>query len=291
VVTRSRTRAAAIAVSLAIATLWSAARASAQDAASSYEAVAVVPPAPGSLREEQRIGSYAQPRWTARRRFPTTRVYVRPAETIAIEWWLETKLNLEDTDQARYRSQFEIEFGLGHRLQLDLYLQTEQDGHTAPLELKAEKVELRWALADWGLIPLNPTLYAEYVRQHDAPPKVEFKVLLAEELARGVHFGFNVVFEHELGAEQENEYALTTGVSYTIVDEVFSLGAEVKFETFDTKDERLTFDNWELLGGPSLAWVPVPPMSILLVALFGNETEGEESVPLFEPTLIAGWEF
>jgi hypothetical protein len=57
--------------------------------------------------------------------------------------------------------------GLGHRLQLDLYLQTEQAGHQAPLEIGAEKVELRWALADWGVIPLNPTLYAEFVRNND----------------------------------------------------------------------------------------------------------------------------
>ena len=43
----------------------------------SYEARAVVPPEPGTLHEEERIGSYGQPRWTAHRRFPTTRVYVQ----------------------------------------------------------------------------------------------------------------------------------------------------------------------------------------------------------------------
>lgn len=257
----------------------------------SYEARAVVDPVPGTLREEERIGEYAQPRWTAQRRFPNTRIYVRPAGTVGFEWWLEQKLDLEDLDQVRYRSQYEFEFGLGHRLQSDIYLQTEQNGHHGAWQLAAEKLELRWALADWGALPLNPTLYLEFTRQHDAPPKVEVKALVGEELAARVHFGLNLVFEHELGGALENEYAITTGVSYSIADEQFSLGAEVKFETVDVSGQRLTFDNWELLGGPSLSWSPVPPMHVLFVALFGNETEGPQDTSLFEPTLILGWEF
>jgi hypothetical protein len=256
----------------------------------SYEARAVIEPTPGTLREEERIGSYAQPRWTAHRRFPTTRIYVRPEGEFAFEWWLEQKLNLEDPDQARYRSQYEFEFGLGYRLQIDLYLQTEQQGHHGPWELKAEKLELRWALADWGEIPLNPTLYVEYIRQHDAPPKIELKALLGEELASRVHFGLNLVFEHELGDEQENEYAITTGLSYSLVDELFSLGAEVRFATVDVSGDRLSFDAWELLAGPSLAWSPVAPMHVLFVALFGSEIEGDEATTLFQPTMILGWE-
>jgi hypothetical protein len=256
----------------------------------SYEARAVIEPVPGTPREEERIGDYRQPRWTAQRRFPNTRVYVRPAGTFGIEWWLEQKLSLEDLAQVRYRSQYELELGLGHRLQSDVYLQTEQDGHQGPWQLKSEKLELRWALADWGAIPLNPTLYAEFAREHDAPPRIELKALAGEELASRLHFGLNLVWEHELGDQQQNEYAITTGISYSIVDELFSLGAEVKLETTDEKGERLTFDNWALLAGPSLSWSPTPPMHVLLVALLGNETEGPEHTPLFEPTLILGWE-
>lgn len=256
----------------------------------SYGARAVVEPVPGTPHEEERIGDYRQPRWTAQRRFPNTRIYVRPAGTFGVEWWLEQKLSLEDLAQVRYRSQYELEFGLGHRLQSDVYLQTEQNGHQGPWQLESEKLELRWALADWGAIPLNPTLYAELAREHDAPPRIELKALAGEELASRLHFGLNLVWEHELGDRQENEYAITTGISYSIVDDVFSLGAEVKLETVDESGERLTFDDWELLGGPSLSWSPTPPMHVLLVALFGNETEGPEHTPLFEPTLILGWE-
>jgi hypothetical protein len=62
----------------------------------------------GALREEELIGAYQQPRWTAKRRFPTTRIYVRPAGTFQFEWWHETKLSLKDADDVRHRSLFEV---------------------------------------------------------------------------------------------------------------------------------------------------------------------------------------
>jgi hypothetical protein len=256
----------------------------------SYQAHAVVPPAPGSLREEERIGSYGQPRWTAHRRFPTTRIYVRPAGEFAFEWWLEHKQNLSNLREARYRSQYEVEFGLGHRLQMDVYLQTEQLGHAGSFELNAEKLELRWALADWGVLPLNPTVYIEYVRQHNGPPKLEVKALAGDELARRVHFGINFVAEHELGADQINEYQVATGLSYTLVDEKFSLGGELKLETTDSAGSRFTLQAWEALLGPSVSWSPTPPMHVLFVTLLGNETVGSMHTPLLESTLVLGWE-
>ncbi len=251
-----------------------------------YAATASVYPS----RETEHIGDYRQPRWTAFRRFPNTRAYVRPAGTIAFEYWLETKLNLDDVHQVRHRSQFEFEFGLGNRLQLDIYLQTEQLGHRGDWLLKAEKLELRYALLDWGEIPLNPTLYLELVRQHDAPPKIEGKILLAEQLGSRLFFASNLVYERELGREQEAEYAITTAIAYSLDDSRFSAGLELKLETVDVENERLTFDNWEILGGPTFFWSPVDPMRILGTLLFGVETEGEDSVPLFEPTVIVGWE-
>ncbi|MDA1192303.1 MAG: hypothetical protein O3A46_11555 [Candidatus Poribacteria bacterium] len=39
------------------------------------------------LREEDRIGTYEQPRWSASRRFGRTRVYVRPEGQFEFEYW------------------------------------------------------------------------------------------------------------------------------------------------------------------------------------------------------------
>jgi hypothetical protein len=252
--------------------------------------------APRSLHEEELIGTYAQPRWSAKRRFPTTRIYVVPEGTAQFEWWLETKTPLEDADASRFRSLFEFEFGLGHRLQLDLYLETEQQAF-GEWGLSAEKFEVRYAFADWGKLPANPTLYVEWVRTHEGPHKAELKLLLGDELGPRVHWGANLVYERVLGGDREAEYAATAGVSYTIQDEQVSFGGEVKVELVDVAGSRFKFNAYEVLVGPSIQWRPVKAAHVDLVALVGTEFEREgpgtefESAVLLEPTFIFGWEF
>src|SRR3954467_1130618 len=56
-------------------------------------AVTVVGEKQSDLREEDRVGSYAQPRWTATRRFPSTRVYVVPEGKLEFEYWLRPTIN------------------------------------------------------------------------------------------------------------------------------------------------------------------------------------------------------
>ena len=58
-------------------------------------------------------------------------------------------------------------------------------------------VELRWALADWGKIWGNPTLYAEYkfADEHWGPDVYEFKLLLGDQFAPRWHWGVNFVWE------------------------------------------------------------------------------------------------
>lgn len=245
--------------------------------------------------EEQRIGDYAQPRWTATRRFPTTRIYVMPAGQIEVEWWNEYKIDLSGDKPSRYRSQYELELGLGHRFQLDLYLVTQQMGKDGALQLHQEKVELRYALAPWGVIPTNPTLYLEWIRNHEGPQAIEAKVLLGGGIVPRWHWGANFVFETELyGDAEAHEYAVTGAAAYTVVDQRFSLGLEVKGETADVSGRRFAFDQWEVLAGPSLQWRPVLPLHVDLVLLFGAEIEEEDgattTTPICEPLLVVGWE-
>ena len=248
------------------------------------------------LKEEERIGDYAQPRWTAKRRFPTTRIYVVPAGTAQAEFWLEGKFDLQHPKEVRYRSQYELELGLGHRFQLDLYLTTEQQGVAGAFALHEEKIELRYALADWGKIPGNPTLYLEAVRESAAPPRLEGKLLLGDELAPRLHWGANLVLERQLGGEYGHEYALTAAVAYTVVDEKFSVGVEALTELVDAAGSRFSFSAYELQGGPSFQLRPVPAMHLDLVLLFGVENEAQadgtrKNTPLAQPLLVAGWEF
>ncbi|MBI4702798.1 MAG: hypothetical protein HY744_16890 [Deltaproteobacteria bacterium] len=251
-----------------------------------------------ALREEERVGSYGQPRWTARRRFPTTRIYVVPAGRVAAEYWLRGTFPFEaPTAERELRSFYELELGLGHRLQLDMYLVTQQEGHgdDAAIELKREQVELRYALADWGKIWGNPTIYLEYQFRNGGHDWLEGKILLGGQIAPGWHAGLNLVLEKELGGSAwENEYAASAGLSYTLVDDVFHIGVEGYAEGHDFSGDRFDFGSSErmLLGGPSFLVSPVAPVHLLFAPLFGAGSGGEADMKAVARLwFVAGWTF
>ena len=259
----------------------------------SWEAPPIVVTGTRQLEEEELIGEYRQPRWSVARRFPTLRNYVVPAGTLQLDWTLDAHMPLEKLDERRYRSKYELEFGLGHRFQIDFFLQTQQTGSGpgSPIAIRRENIELRWAIAPWGCVWGNPTLYASWGRRHEAPDVAELKLLLGDALAPRWHWGFNVVYERELGEAEEAGYLAIAGLSYSVVDSVFSIGAEVRGEIEDEEGARFEFERGELVAGPSLQWKPQPAMHIDLAVLAGIEKEPGEAEPLLWPWLVIGWEF
>lgn len=226
-------------------------------------------PAP-ALREEERIGTYGQPRWTATRRFPTTRAYVVPEGKVEVELW--GRATIED-DIVKYRFLQEIEFGLPYRFQFDFYFRQDLVDLETDTAGVAAQFELRWALADWGRIWGNPTLYLEYILKDGSPDVIEPKLLFAGELAQGWHAALNLTLEHELSGEYEREWGVRGGVSYSLVDSRLGLGAEGVVNAVDVSGARGDFE-WEVFLGPSLQWKPVDPLTINVVPLIGLLPEG-----------------
>jgi hypothetical protein len=238
---------------------------------------------PSALREEDRVGSYQQPRWTTVRRFPNTRVYVVPEGKIETELWFIPRFHRDGSTDSRALA--ELEIGLPWRFQLDLYYRL--DTYTSGSADNGAQIELRWALADWGKIPFNPTLYAEYiVFEGDRPEIAEFKLLLGDELAPRWHWGINLVAELETGGEREYVYEIDGGISYTLFDEKFSVGAEAKIEFATTRDSRSEYDA-TILVGPSFQWKPLPQLTVNVAPLFGVERDD----PTARVYLNVGWEF
>ncbi|MBI3877253.1 MAG: hypothetical protein HY300_15070, partial [Verrucomicrobia bacterium] len=188
--------------------------------------------APDQLREEAPVGAYGQPEWTTARRFPTTRVYLQknPWEVGVEQWWRSDFLR-NGTLQNLFLE--EIEIGLPHRMQFDLYEAWGSHEGNEKGRMKHDYVstELRWALADWGKIPLNPTLYGEWKFRDSArgPDTYELKLLLGEEIAPRWHWGFNAIYEQDVGGARTTEMAFSQGLSYTVQDERLSMGVEMKF--------------------------------------------------------------
>jgi len=240
------------------------------------------------LAEEDRIGTYGQPRWTAHRRFSETRVYVIPKGMVDFEYWLIPETPKDGPTE--FKTQYEIEFGLPQHFQLDLYAVAHKTGTgDEPFTIDEQKVELRWALSDWGKIPGNPTVYVEWNQVSSAPDHVEAKLLLGGQISSGWHWGSNFVFEHEISGPQENSNEWTTGISYTVKDSTFSVGVETQLamvNSLQADGRRGDFAN-EFLIGPSIQFRPLAPMHVDFAPLFGTTS----AAPRAKTFVVVGWEF
>jgi hypothetical protein len=263
-----------------ILTVLAVSRVIAQNASATLQSEQVTVSAIGGT-EESLTGENQQPEWTAHRRFATTRVYVLPPWQVEFEQWWNGKFPREGTSEHLFQS--EIEIGLPYRFQLDIY---ENVQHAVGDTIAGNQIEARWAFAEWGKIPLNPTLYAEWKFNYSAPDAYEFKLLLGEQLAPRWHWGFNLFLERETGGDRKTEWGFTQAVSYTVVDGKLSVGLEMNYENTTAKGSRGKPEN-EFLIGPSVQWRPTSRTHLDLVPLFGATHDS----PIVEPFIVFGIEF
>jgi len=182
-----------------------------------------------------KVGPYGQPLWTTIRMFPSTRVYVmNPPGTAMYEKWFDIRQRRNGPAQIRMRDEFT--FGLGNRLQLDLYSHTVYDGLDGAKTFKWRGFswELRYALADWGKIWGNPTLYYE-MKMLDGRWGIEPKLLLGDRIGERGVWGFNAIYEGNLAStkeEREPEYAYTASYA-NIINNDLSVGVSHMFRYND----------------------------------------------------------
>jgi hypothetical protein len=195
----------------------------------------------GKLKDEQPIGPYRRPVWTLHRPSPQTRIYLQvdPGE-VEFEQWLDIRLKKKRSQpDDRIRMSQELEFGLGSRFQLDLYMNTiftRNNGQDATLTTRSWAAELRYALADWGVIWGNPTLYLEYILWNNEPnghgdaatSSFEPKLLLGDDLGGGWHWGMNFFYEATFNGSVR-EHGVTGSLLRTLIDGKLSTGITAKF--------------------------------------------------------------
>lgn len=238
------------------------------------------------LFEEDLIGSYGQPRWTAHRRFGETRVYVIPAGMVEFEYWLRPTIG-KDGAPTKIRSMYEAEFGLPGRLQLDLYAVGNKEGKDGSFAIDSQKVELRYALADWGKIWGNPTLYGEWTQEGGGNDFAEGKLLLGGHLVSGWHWGSNLVWEQQVGGVKERSLEWTTGWSYSARDAKAAVGIETQL-AFVSEVEAASRgkSSREFLIGPSFQFRFLPQMHLDIAPLFGVTKDA----PRAKMFVVFGWE-
>jgi hypothetical protein len=236
-----------------------------------------------TLRQQEVVGPNQQPEWTTQRRFANTRIYVAPPWQVEFEqWWKAQYLR---GDKTAHLFQSEVSVGLPYRLQLDLYENVERT-EAGSLRHQGNQVEVRYALADWGKIPLNPTLYGEWAFNEHDPDKYEVKLLLGANISPRWQWGFNAAYEQAVGGARESELALSQGFSYTLIDQKLSAGVEMQMERRSSPNFS-GFPEVEFNIGPSIQWRPIPRMHVDVVPLAGTTHDS----PLFEGFLIVGINF
>ena len=239
------------------------------------------------LRDDDRIGSYAQPRWTADRLFSETRVYVIPKGKVEFEYWMKSKS--KKNGPTKVTQMYEVEFGLPGRLQLDLYANSNKTGAKGAMSFDETQVELRYAFADWGKIWGNPTAYVEWKQESEGPDVAEVKLLLGGQIASGWHWGSNLVWEHETGDAEEASNEWTVGISRTVRDQKVSVGLETQLAFVNEKDRpghRTPFET-EFLVGPSFQFRPLPQVHLDIAPLFGVT----DAAPRAKVIVVFGYEF
>ena len=229
------------------------------------------------LTEDQPVDDTKRPEWTSARRFGNTRVYIQQAPWEAgVESWWRLEHNRDGT--IAHRLLEEVEIGLPGRMQLDLYNDIEGN-EKARFHYQSFNVELRYALADWGKIWGNPTLYSEYkfADHHWGPDVYEEKLLLGDQLAPRWHWGVNFVWEAETGGNREQEFQITGGLSYTAIDGKLGVGIETLYDHDSVKGARGSTAEIFTLG-PSIQWRVTKHMHVDLNCMFGTNKDSQRQI-------------
>jgi hypothetical protein len=245
------------------------------------QAVEVTGTAPeGVLRQEAPVGPYNQPWWTTERSFGTSRVYVFPPGTVEFVQHWTPEFNEGEVAHA-FRE--EVEIGLPYRFQLDFYQNWGIEDNGA--FYKGSSVELRYALADWGKIPLNPTLYGEWNFNDRSPDVWEMKLLLGDTFCHRWNWATNFTYENETGGEREREFQISEALTYVLIDRTLNVGVEALWEYKAAAASNQA--DYEFLIGPSVNVHPTRNSFVTVAPLFGATADSPEA----EIFVVAGFQF
>ena len=237
--------------------------------------------------ESDLVGPANQPEWTTRRAFAETDIYVIPPGEIEFNQFYISSHPRQGKPENLFESEFE--FGLPWRSQVDVEVNYSlQNGN---LQHDAMLVEIPHALADWGKIPLNPTVDAGWRFNTESADAYFFRLLLADEFSQRLHFGANLSFERQISGDLETVYELNTALSYVAIDSKLTVGAEflVEYETAAEREDDgvdRTYATSAMLG-PTILYKPTRNTHLGLVTLFGLTHDA----PSVEAFFIFGIDF
>jgi hypothetical protein len=188
----------------------------------------------------------------------------------------------------------EMEMGLPGRFGVAAETQLERFNGGGGFETVS--LEGRYALADWGKIPLNPTIFVEYkfgvgpIRHEEIPPPpgggeeeagppqrpdaYEIRLLLSQEFCHRWEWALNAFFEKENTGDRGRELGFAQSVVTPILlpREQLKVGLEMEYKNFTVKDTRGNAENSVVIG-PTVAYRTSKNTRFDVSALFGCNDE------------------
>jgi len=188
----------------------------------------------------------------------------------------------------------EVEMGLPYRF--GVAAETTLERFHGGGGFETVSLEGRYALADWGKIPLNPTLFVEYkfgvgpIRHEEVPPPpgggeeeagppqrpdaYEVRLLLAQEFCQRWEWAMNMFFEKENTGDRGREWGFAQSVVTPILlpREQLKVGVEMQYKNFTVKDTRGNAENSFVIG-PTVAFRTTKNTRFDVSTLFGCNDE------------------
>jgi hypothetical protein len=165
-------------------------------------------------------------------------------------------------------------------------------------------IEGRYAFADWGKIPLNPTIFAEYKfgvgpirheegpvpppgeeEEESGPPQrpdaYEFRLLLADEFFSRLEWAMNGFFEKENTGDRGREWGFAQSAVTPILlpREQLKVGLEMEYKNFTVKDTRGDPEHSFVIG-PTVSYRTSHSTRLDVSTLFGC-TDDSPAVQVF----------
>jgi len=259
--------------------------------------------------------AYGAPPGFSQARFsPLTSAYVLPPDTLYTSVIYQGTAFREGAPEHNLTE--EIEIGLPYRF--GAAMEITQQRFRGETDNKSVSLELRYALADWNKIPLNPTLFAEYkigtgriLHEERAPmdemdpglasrihvngeeeemegeehphfpDAYELRLLLSQDFGEHVEWAMNMFFEQEVGGDRGREWGFAQSAVMPILmpNERFKAGIEMQYKNFTDKDTRDDPEHSFIIG-PTFAWKPSRNTRFDISPLFGV-TEASPRVQCF----------
>jgi hypothetical protein len=190
----------------------------------------------------------------------------------------------------------EIEIGLPHRF--GIAFENSIENFRGRTQDRTFSAELRYALADWNVIPLNPTIFVEYkvglddILHDEGPPAplekgealaflmehkplpdaVEVRFLFAQDFSNNVEWAANIFVEQEIGGDRGREVGFAQSLMFPILlpNERLKVGAEMQYISFtDSGLREEGASSPRVVIGPTIAWKPSKNTRVDVSPLFG----------------------